>query len=77
MNLICVFKYLITTRLKFYNSDKYHLKHKQLYGFLPMHKKSALTFKISTDHWYSFSPVLQRGKLRGREITSQGDRTGR
>ena len=41
-----------------------------------MHKESPLTFKISTDNWYNCSPVLQKGKLGGKEITSQGDRTG-
>lgn len=29
MNLKFVFKYLIMTRFKFYNSSKYHLKHKK------------------------------------------------
>ena len=29
MNLRFVFKYLIMTKFKFYNSSKYHLKHKK------------------------------------------------
>ena len=29
MNLKFLFKYLIMTRFKFYNSSKYHLKHKK------------------------------------------------
>lgn len=41
-----------------------------------MHKEFPLTSKISADNWYNCSPVLQKRKPRGREITSQGDRTG-
>lgn len=51
MNLKFVFKYLIMTRFKFYNSSKYHLKHKKFVENKHMNTKGERDEVMNWGDW--------------------------